>query len=165
MLRRMPQVLGAGLRLSWQASRLDTWLSLSLQLAAGILTGAGLLATTGVLEALFAEVPSVDRVREALPSLLLVAAAAAGSQLVSIGAGYTQARLEPRVLKVAELRLFELSTTVELAAFHDHEFHDAMRRARDRGVESVRSVVRSCMSVFAAAAALCCTRRCCRCSR
>jgi len=154
MLRRMPQVFGAGLRLSWQASRLDTWLSLSLQLAAGVLTGAGLLATTGVLEALFAEVPSVDRVREALPSLLLVAAAAAGSQLVSIGAGYTQARLEPRVLKVAELRLFELSTTVELAAFHDHEFHDAMRRARDRGVESVRSVVRSCMSVFAAAAGL-----------
>ncbi|HKA67714.1 MAG TPA: ABC transporter ATP-binding protein [Actinomycetes bacterium] len=154
MLRRMPQVLRAGLRLSWQASRLDTWLSLVLQLAAGVLTGVGLLATTGVLEALFAEVPSVDRVREALPSLLLVAAAAAGSQLVNIGAGYTQARLEPRVLKVAELRLFELSTTVELAAFHDHEFHDAMRRARDRGVDSVRSVVRSCMSVFAAAAGL-----------
>jgi ATP-binding cassette subfamily B protein len=154
MLRRMPQVLGAGLRLSWQASRLDTWLSLSLQLAAGVFTGAGLLATTGVLEALFAEVPSVDRVQEALPSLLLVAAAAAGGQLVSIGAGYTQARLEPRVLKVTELRLFELSTTVELAAFHDHEFHDAMRRARDRGVESARSLVRSCMSVVAAAAGL-----------
>lgn len=154
MLRRMPQVVGAGLRLSWQASRLETGLAVGLQLAAGVLTGAGLLATTGVLEALFADVPTVDRVRAALPSLLLVAAAAAGSQLVSAAAGYAQARLEPRVQRVAELRLFDLSTTVELAAFHDHEFHDAMRRARDRGIDSARQVARTCVSVFASAAGL-----------
>jgi len=43
-----------------------------------VLTGFALLATTGVLEALFAAGRTPERVRAALPSLILVAAATAG---------------------------------------------------------------------------------------
>ena len=32
------------------------------------------------------------------------------------------------------MRLFDLTTRVDLAAFDDPEFHDHMQRARDRGL-------------------------------
>jgi ATP-binding cassette subfamily B protein/ATP-binding cassette subfamily C protein len=43
--------------------------------------------------------------------------------------------------RAVELRLFGLTTQVELAAFDDASFHDAMQRARDRGLYSAPQVV------------------------
>jgi hypothetical protein len=37
---------------------------------------------------------------------------------------------------VVEIRLLDLTTQVELAAFDDAAFYDAMQRARDRGLYS-----------------------------
>ena len=36
--------------------------------------------------------------------------------------------------QVVEVRLFDLTSQVELAAFDDSDFHDRMERARDRGL-------------------------------
>jgi len=55
MARRLPALLGAALRLGWQASRRDTVLAVALTLAAGVFTALGVLATRGVAEALFAD--------------------------------------------------------------------------------------------------------------
>ena len=60
-----------------------------------MLTGFALLATTGVLEALFAAGPTPQRVRAALPSLVLVAAATAGRAGLQAAAGWAQSRLAP----------------------------------------------------------------------
>jgi ATP-binding cassette, subfamily B, bacterial len=43
--------------------------------------------------------------------------------------------------RVVEIRLLDLTTRVELAAFDDAEFYDAMQRARDRGLYSASQVV------------------------
>ena len=53
---------------------------------------------------------------------------------VSTAAGWAQSRLEPQVDQVVEVRLYDLTSQVELAAFDDPDFHDRLQRARDRGV-------------------------------
>lgn len=82
--------------------------------------------------ALFAAGPTPHRVRAAIPSLALVAVAAAVRSGLQAAAGWAQARSHSQVDRVVEIRLLDLTTRVELAAFDDAEFHDAMLRARNR---------------------------------
>ena len=56
-------------------NRRDTIASIGLNIAAGVMTTFGLLATTSVLRELFAAGPTPDRVRAALPALVVAAAA------------------------------------------------------------------------------------------
>jgi ATP-binding cassette subfamily B protein len=50
---------------------------------------------------------------------------------------------------VVEARLFELTTRVQLSAFDDAAFNDAMLRARDRGVFSAARVVETVLDCLA----------------
>jgi ATP-binding cassette subfamily B protein len=139
--RQLPELVGQALRLAWQANRRDTVATVGLNLVSGILTGLALLATNGVLEALFEVGPTPARVRAALPSLILVAVTVAVRGGLQAGAGWAQARLHPQVDRVVEIRLLDLTTQVELASFDDSEFYDAMQRARDGGLYSAPQVV------------------------
>ena len=139
--RQLPELIGHAIRLAWEANRRDTVATIGLNLVSGVLTGFALLATTGVLEALFTEGPTPQRVRAALPSIILVAAAVAGRAGLQAAAGWAQARLHPQVDRMVEIRLLDLTTRVELAAFDDAAFYDAMQRARDRGLYSAPQVV------------------------
>jgi ATP-binding cassette subfamily B protein/ATP-binding cassette subfamily C protein len=139
--RQFPELIGRAVRLGWEASPRDTLATIVLNLLSGVLTGFALLATTGVLEALFAAGPTPQRIRAALPSLVLVAVAVAARAGLQATAGWAQARLFPQVERVVEIRLLDLTTRVELAAFDDASFYDAMQRARDRGLYSAPQVV------------------------
>jgi ATP-binding cassette, subfamily B, bacterial len=139
--RRFPALIGQAVRLGWSANWRDTAATIALNLASGVFGGYALFATTGVLQALFAGGPTPHRVRAALPSLILVAAATAIRSGVSTAAGWAQSRLEPQVDQAVEVRLYDLTTQVDLAAFDDPDFHDRMQRARDRGVYSASSLV------------------------
>jgi ATP-binding cassette, subfamily B, bacterial len=141
MARQFPGLIGHALRLGWQANRRDTVATISLNIASGVFTGYALLATTGVLDALFAAGPTPHRVRAALPSLALVASAVAARSALQAAAGWAQSRLQPQIRRVVELRLFDLTTCVDLTAFDEALFHDAMLRARDRGLFSASQVV------------------------
>jgi len=141
MVRRFPGLVGRAVRLAWEASRPDTVAAISLNLASGVFTGYALLATTGVLQALVAAGPTPHRVRAALPSLALVAAAVAMRSALQAGASWSEARLQPQIERVVEIRLFDLTTRVDLTAFDEPGFHDAMLRARDRGLFSASRVV------------------------
>ncbi|GAA3146090.1 ABC transporter ATP-binding protein [Nonomuraea roseoviolacea] len=149
--RRLPSLVTGALRLAWEASPRDTAAAVSGALAAGVFTVFGLVATSDVLASLFAAGPTPERVRAALPSLLLVAGAAGLRGALLTGAGWAQARLKPLVERLAETRLFELTTRVDLTAFDDHDFHNAMRRARDSGVPDSATVVETAVSVLTAA--------------
>jgi ATP-binding cassette subfamily B protein/ATP-binding cassette subfamily C protein len=152
--RRLPALIGQALRLAWQASPLDTAATIGLNLAAGIFTAFGLLATTGVLSALFSGGPTPDRVRAALPSLVLVSLAATLRAGFQAAAGWAQARLAPRVERGVELRMYELSTAVELAALDDSDFLDDMQRARGRGMAAAPSVVQYTVDLLTGVAGL-----------
>ena len=137
--RRFPGLVGQAIRLGWSASPFDTAATIGLNLVSGVAGGYALYATTGVLEALFAAGPTPQRVRAALPSLILVAAATAARSGIAAAAGWAQARLEPMVDQLVEVRLYDLTSQVELAAFDDPDFHDHMERAQTRGLSRRRS--------------------------
>jgi ATP-binding cassette subfamily B protein/ATP-binding cassette subfamily C protein len=152
--RRFPALIGQAVGLGWSASRRDTGATIALNLASGVFGGYALFATTGVLEALFAAGPTPDRVRSALPSLILVAVATAARSGVATAAGWAQSRLEPQVDQVVEVQLYDLTSQVELAAFDDPDFHDRMQRARDRGVHSASALVNDVINFVTAFAGL-----------
>jgi ATP-binding cassette subfamily B protein len=157
MARRLPAIIRQAIRLAWRANARDTLFALVLNLCTGVATAFGLLATRGVLQALFASGPTLDRVRAAVPSLVMVAIATAARSGLSIAAGWAQARLEPQVLTTAERRLFELTTRVKLAAFDDAGFSDEMERARNRGSLAVQFLVRAAIDLAAGLAGLAAT--------
>ncbi|WP_084780652.1 ABC transporter ATP-binding protein [Planobispora rosea] len=149
--RRLPALIAHAVRLAWLASPRDTVATIALSVLGGVFTAFGLLATTGVLSALFEAGPTPERVRAALPSLILVGVAAALRTLVQAGAGWAQSRLDPQVSRIAEERLYGLTSRVELAAFDDPEFHDALQRARSRGVAMADTVVSTAVNLLTAA--------------
>ncbi|MET8161561.1 ABC transporter ATP-binding protein [Sphaerisporangium sp. NPDC005289] len=146
--RRLPALIRHAVRLAWQASRRDTAATIALSVLGGVFTAFGLLATTGVLQALFTAGPTPERVRAAVPSLLLVGAAATLRTALQAGAGWAQARLEPQVERIAERKLYELTSRVDLIRYDDPDFHDALERARQRGVSMVDSVVNSAIDLL-----------------
>ncbi|WP_327584027.1 ABC transporter ATP-binding protein/permease [Nonomuraea sp. NBC_00507] len=149
--RRLPSLIAQAMRMAWQASPRDTVATISLNLLGGVFTAFGLLATTGVLTALFNEGPTPDRVMAALPSLLLVGAAAVVRTVTQAGAGWAEARLTPQIQRASEERLYGLTSRVELVSFDDPEFHDALERARGRGLATADWVVSAAVDVVTAA--------------
>ncbi|MER5335255.1 ABC transporter ATP-binding protein [Micromonospora sp. NPDC002717] len=139
--RRLPRLVREAVALAWATSRRDTVASIGLNVAAGVMTTFGLLATTSVLRELFTAGPTPDRVRAALPALTLAAAAVAARGGLTIAAGWAQARLTPQINYEVELRLFEATTAVDLAAFDDAGFAEEMDRARDRGMGEAAYIV------------------------
>ncbi|TDC91008.1 ABC transporter ATP-binding protein [Actinomadura sp. 7K507] len=149
--RRLPAVIAQAAGLAWRASPADTVATISLNLVAGVFTAFWLLATTGVLTALFSAGPTPDRVRDALPSLALVAGAVALRAGLQACAGWSQSRLEPQVRRLAELRLYEATTAVHLAALDDSDFLDELQRAQARGMMSAPRVVQQAVDVLTGA--------------
>ncbi|CNF69913.1 ABC-type multidrug transport system%2C ATPase and permease component [Mycobacterium tuberculosis] len=146
--RRLPAVIAQAAGLAWRASRADTVATISLNLAAGFFTAFWLLATTGVLTALFSTAPTPSRVRDALPSLALVAGAVALRAALQACAGWSQSRLDPQVQRLAELRLYEAATAVDLTALDDSDFLDELQRAQTRGMMSAPRVVQQAVDVL-----------------
>ncbi|MBO2465146.1 ABC transporter ATP-binding protein [Actinomadura violacea] len=151
MARRLPAVIAQAAGLAWRANRADTTATISLNLAAGLFTAFGLLATTGVLTALFSAGPTPGRVRDALPSLALVAGSVALRSGLQAAAGWTQARLEPQVQRLVELRLYEATTAADLTALDDSSFLDDLQRAETRGMNAAPQVVQHAVDVLTGA--------------
>ncbi|MGW4799428.1 ABC transporter ATP-binding protein [Nonomuraea sp. NPDC004297] len=148
--RRLPSLVRQAMDVAWRASPRDTLCAVILNLLGGVFTAFGLLATTGVLTALFTTGPTLDRVQAALPSLALVAASAALRAVVQAGAGWAQSRLMPQISRVTEEGLYEQTSAVPLAAFDDPDFHDALERATSRGMFIASTVVTSAIDVLSA---------------
>lgn len=148
--RRLPALVSHAVRLAWLAGPRDTVIAIVLSLLGGVFTAFGLLATTGVLSALFEAGPTPERVMAALPSLIVVGVAGTLRTLMQAGAGWAQSRLDPQVSRIAEERLYGLTSRVGLAAFDDPDFHDALQRARSRGVAMADVVVGTAINVLTA---------------
>lgn len=134
--------------LAWRASRQDTVAAIGLTLVAGTMTTLGLLATAGVLHQLFTSAPTPERIRSALPALVIAAMAVTAKGGLTIAAGWAQARITPQITFQAELRLFEATTAARLAAFDDAGFAEEMDRARDRGMAEAASIVDNAVNLI-----------------
>ncbi|MFV2196692.1 ABC transporter ATP-binding protein [Nocardiopsis sp. LOL_012] len=148
VLTRLPRMVLGILRVSWRANRLDTATALTLHTAAGIVGAVVLVAVVGVLDALFTTGPTPERLREALPSLLLLVGVAALRGILSTGAGWAQERLGPQVEREMELELLSLTSRADLAAFDDSDYYDALARGRDRGMHESRALIANTIDVL-----------------
>ena len=154
LLRRLPSSLRPVVRVIRQAAPRAAAAILVLQLASGAAFAFGLLATTGVLEELFAAGPTTQRMADALPALLLVVGAFAGRGLLDTGVALAHARIVPAVRRTAEEQLVHSGLGVELAAFDDPEFYDRLHRARDRGVYFLERATDNMVELLGAAFAV-----------
>lgn len=143
VVRQLPAIVAESVRLAWQADRRDTLAAIGLNILAGLMTTLGLLATSGVLQQLFATGPTPDRIRAALPALIAAGSAVTARGGLGIAAGWAQARLAPQINYLVEMRLFEATSLVELAAFDDAGYTEEMNRARDRGMTEAAQIVNS----------------------
>ena len=146
--RRLPAIVREALALALRASTRDAAAAITLNVAAGVLTTLGLLAISSVLSELFAGGPTPDRIRAALPALLWAGAAVTLRGALTIAAGWAQARLAPQVSYEVELRMFDATTAVRLAAFDDAGFAEEMERARHRGKRAAQSIVDSTVNLL-----------------
>ncbi|SEH01823.1 ATP-binding cassette, subfamily B/ATP-binding cassette, subfamily C [Nonomuraea solani] len=147
---RLPSLVRQAMKVAWRANPRDILCAVILNLLGGVFTAFGLLATTGVLTALFTAGPTLGRVMAALPSLALVAAAAAMRATLQAGAGWAQARLNPQISRLTEEQLYSLTSEVALVAFDDPDFHDALERATARGMYVASTVVTAAIDVLTA---------------
>jgi ATP-binding cassette subfamily B protein len=141
MVRRLPRLLREAWLLGWRASRRTMLSVLIFQVAAGVAAAVGLISVVGVLDGLLRAGPTPERVRAAVPSLLLLILALGVRGLLASAATAAHGRLSPMVHEAAEMRLLDLTTRVDLATFDDPGWRDAMQRARDRGISAAQQVV------------------------
>jgi ABC-type multidrug transport system fused ATPase/permease subunit len=141
MLRKLPGLVSRAFSLAWEAGPGLVVTVATLQVVSGCLGAFGLLATTSALQPLLTAGPTPQRVREALPALLVVGAAATARVLLDTGVAATSARLSPKVGQVAEARMLRVTVRAELAAFDDPDFYNTLQRARDRGARTAQSLL------------------------
>jgi ATP-binding cassette subfamily B protein len=149
--KALPRLIAEAFRLAYGADRAGTIATIAVTVAAGFMSTFGLLTTQRVLIEVFAEGPTVDRFAAALPALILLAVVTGVRAGLGIASGWTQSRLEPRLRQQAERRLFEVTSTVELAAYDSDGFTDELERASGRGIDAVWDVVRNVINLFAGA--------------
>jgi ATP-binding cassette subfamily B protein len=141
MLRRLPNLLREAWLLAWRASPGTTAALVVLQIAGGVASAVGMISVVGVFNGLLSAGPTPERVRAAVPSLLLLVGAAAVRGALTSAAAAANGRLSPQVFEAAEMRLLDLTTRVELSTFDNPSWRDAMERARDRGISAAQQLV------------------------
>jgi ATP-binding cassette subfamily B protein len=151
ILVRLPQITLRVGRLAWQADRAATITVAACQLASAAMSAFGLIASVAVLQHLFAEGPTPDRVRAALPQLLLVVGFFAARALLEAAVATAQARVTPKIRVRLESDLLRLTSHVRLETVEDPDWHDEVHRANDRGLFYARQIVGTVVSVAAAA--------------
>jgi ATP-binding cassette subfamily B protein len=160
MVTRLPSLLTASFRLAWQADRGAARTVLAAEVGRGLAQAVSLLAVNSVLGRLIGGGTLEERLRGAVPALVVMAAVMMLGALLRAASTYATGRLEPKVERVATERYLERAATVELAAIEDHAFHKLLDTAQ-YGAASARRmisystrVVNAMISLIAAAGVL-----------
>jgi ATP-binding cassette subfamily B protein len=154
VLVRLPRITALIGRLAWQADRASTVTAVVCQLASAAMAAFGLIASVGVLQHLFAQGPTPDRVRAAIPQILLVAGFLAARALLEAAVSLAQARVTPKIRTALECEFLSLTAHVRLEAVEDADWHDEVHRANDRGLFYARMIVGQVVSLASAALGL-----------
>ncbi|MFI1536995.1 ABC transporter ATP-binding protein [Streptomyces anandii] len=160
MLRRLPGLLASSFRLARQADPGAARTVLAAESVRGLAQAVSLLAVNSVLGRLMAGGALQDRLRGAVPALVVMTAVMLAGALLRAASTYATGRLEPKVERVATELYLERAAAVELAAIEDHAFHKLLDTAQ-YGAASARRmimygtrVVNAMISLIAAAGVL-----------
>lgn len=150
VLARLPRIVRQIGRLAWSADRTATVAVVVLQLASAAMTAFGLMASVAVLRELFADGPTPDRVRGAVPQLLVVVGFLSARALLEAGVAVAQARVTPKIRTALETEFLTLTAHVRLEVVDDADWHDEAYRANDRGLFYARQIVGQVVSLASA---------------
>ncbi|MFF1844081.1 ABC transporter ATP-binding protein [Streptomyces sp. NPDC058217] len=140
MAAALPRMVALVLRTGWQTDRRAMAGVVAAQLGQGVTAAWGLVAVNSVLTDLFAEGPTADKLREALPSLAVLAATAVVAALLMAWSTAMSGRLEPQVERAVSARYYTAVTRVELEATERPEVQRVLEAGRF-GTDSARSML------------------------
>ncbi|WP_043496331.1 ABC transporter ATP-binding protein [Streptomyces viridosporus] len=140
MITRLPALLASSLRLALQADRRAARTVLAAEVGRGLAQAVSLLAVNSVLGRLLGGGPIEERLHDAVPALVAVAAVMLVAALLRAASTYATGRLEPKVERVATELYLERAAAVELAAIEDHAFHKLLDTAQ-YGASSARRMI------------------------
>ncbi|MEJ8652480.1 ABC transporter ATP-binding protein [Streptomyces sp. MS1.AVA.3] len=141
LLARLPRIVRQIGQLAWQADRPATVAVVVLQLVSAAMSAFSLAASVAVLHQLFAQGPTPDKVRSAVPQILLVVAFLSARALLEAGVAVAQARVTPKIRTALESDFLQLTAHVRLEVVDDSDWHDDAYRANDRGLFYARQIV------------------------
>ncbi|MFG2210481.1 ABC transporter ATP-binding protein [Streptomyces sp. NPDC048638] len=150
ILARLPQAVRQVGRLAWKASPRATVALAVLQLAAAAMLAFGLMASVAVAQQIFAEGPTPERVRAAVPQLVVVVVLLTLRALLEYGVSMSQGLLTPRIRTALEREFLYLTSHVHLEAADDPDWHDEAYRARNQGLFYARQITGQVVSLAAA---------------
>ncbi|MFE6358519.1 ATP-binding cassette domain-containing protein [Streptomyces sp. NPDC057806] len=129
MCAQIPRVLARIGRLSWKTDRRAVQLLLVCQVLTGVSAAVLLTATAEAMQPILSDDAVADRLRNALPALLVVSVAAALGRAVSSVAMYAERRITPRLATETDSALVEAVCRVEAAAYAVDGFSDRQEAA------------------------------------
>ncbi|MEU9062974.1 ABC transporter ATP-binding protein [Streptomyces sp. NPDC048430] len=140
MAAALPRMVALVLRTGWRTDRRAMAGVVAAQLGQGVTAAWGLVAVNSVLTNLFAEGPTADKLREALPALTVLAATAVIAALLTAWSTAMSGRLEPQVERAVSARYYTAVTRVELEATERPEVQRVLEAGRF-GTDSARSML------------------------
>nr|WP_086825118.1 ABC transporter ATP-binding protein [Streptomyces sp. NRRL B-24572] len=146
MAAALPRMVGMVLRTGWQTDRRALAGVVAAQLGQGVTAGWGLVAVNSVLTQLFADGPTADKLRYALPSLAVLAVSAVATAVLSAWSTAMSGRLEPQVERAISARYYTAVTHVEVEATERPEVQRVLEAGKF-GTDSARSMLRLSVGV------------------
>ncbi|WP_229882124.1 ABC transporter ATP-binding protein [Streptomyces alanosinicus] len=146
MAAALPHMIGMVLRTGWSADRRALSGVVAAQLGQGVMGGWGLVAVNSVLTRLFADGPTAHKLRDALPSLAVLALTALGTALLSAWSTAMSGRLEPQVERAVSTRYYTAVTHVEVEATERPEVQRVLEAGKF-GTDSARTMLRLSVGV------------------
>lgn len=140
MAAALPRMVALVLRTGWQTDRRAMAGVVIAQLGQGVTAAWGLVAVNSVLTNLFAQGPTADKLRDALPALTVLAATAVIAALLTAWSTAMAGRLEPQVERAVSARYYTAVTKVELEATERPEVQRVLEAGRF-GTDSARSML------------------------
>ncbi|MGW1409652.1 ABC transporter ATP-binding protein [Streptomyces sp. NPDC002403] len=149
MCGQIPKVLHRIARLSWRTDRSAVRLLVGCQLLTGLSAAVLLTATARAMKPVLGTGAVAERLRDALPALLLVAVAAALARAAGATAMYAERRITPRLTTETDTALVEAVCRVEAAAYSEHGFADR-QEAAEMGVLRTQVMVTDAQRLMSA---------------
>ncbi|MGV9247016.1 ABC transporter ATP-binding protein [Streptomyces sp. NPDC003710] len=146
MAAALPRMVGMVLRTGWTTDPRALAGVVASQLGQGVTAAWGLVAVNSVLTRLFANGPTSDKLRDALPSLSVLAVTAVGAALLSAWSTAMSGRLEPQVERAVSARYYAAVTRVEVEATERPEIQRVLEAGKF-GTDSARSMLRLSVGV------------------
>ncbi|MFE7107943.1 hypothetical protein ACFU98_22980 [Streptomyces sp. NPDC057575] len=146
MAAALPQMAGLVLRTGWEVDRRALAGVVAAQAGQGVTAAWGLVAVNSVLTQLFAEGPTADKLRESLPSLVVLAVVSVAAAMLAAWSTAMSGRLEPQVERAVSACYYEAVTRVEVEATEQPEVQRVLEAGKF-GTDSARAMLRLTVGV------------------